>query len=167
MSRSGYSDDCESWSLIRWRGAVASSIRGKRGQAFLLEALTALDALPEAGLIGDSLAVEGAFCTLGAVGHARGDDLKAVDPYDRETVAHLFNIPHALACEIMFENDEGGRLSETPRARWERMRCWIVANLKGDQCPGEGISPSSAEPADRASSRDEPSHLKSHKSGDA
>jgi hypothetical protein len=37
MSRSGYSDDLENWSLIRWRGAVASAIRGRRGQAFLRE----------------------------------------------------------------------------------------------------------------------------------
>jgi len=47
MSRSGYSDDCDDqWSLICWRGAVKSAIRGKRGQAFLKEMLAALDALP-------------------------------------------------------------------------------------------------------------------------
>lgn len=34
MSRSGYSDDCESqWSWIKWRGQVASTINGKKGQA--------------------------------------------------------------------------------------------------------------------------------------
>jgi len=34
MSRSGYVDngDIEQWDLIRWRGAVASAIRGKRGE---------------------------------------------------------------------------------------------------------------------------------------
>jgi hypothetical protein len=136
MSRSGYSDDCEQWALIRWRGAVASAIRGKRGQAFLREALAALDALPSPELIGDSLAAEGSFCTLGAVGRARGTDLDAVYPEDRETVAGLFAIPNALACEIMFENDECS-FSETPRARWERMRAWIVANLRGDQPGGD------------------------------
>ena len=31
MSRSGYEDGLEMWDLIRWRGAVASAIRGKRG----------------------------------------------------------------------------------------------------------------------------------------
>jgi hypothetical protein len=46
MSRSGYSDDHSEWDLIRWRGAVASAIRGKRGQAFLRELLVALDAMP-------------------------------------------------------------------------------------------------------------------------
>ncbi|KGC50992.1 hypothetical protein DO66_5867 [Burkholderia pseudomallei] len=35
MSRSGYSDDCGGWSLIRWRGAVNSAIKGARGQKFL------------------------------------------------------------------------------------------------------------------------------------
>lgn len=32
MSRCGYSDDYDQWALIRWRGAVESAIRGKRGQ---------------------------------------------------------------------------------------------------------------------------------------
>lgn len=131
MSRSGYSDDCDDqWALIRWRGAVASAIRGKRGQAFLREALAALDALPEPALIPNDLTAAGAFCTLGAVGRARGTDLKAVDPDCHESVAQLFEIPHALACEVMWENDEAAVFRETPRARWERMRRWVVANLK-------------------------------------
>lgn len=46
MSRSGYSDDIDQWDLICWRGAVASAIRGKRGQAFLLEMWKAMTALP-------------------------------------------------------------------------------------------------------------------------
>lgn len=33
MSRSGYSEDLDMWDLIRWRGAVKSALRGKRGQA--------------------------------------------------------------------------------------------------------------------------------------
>lgn len=133
MSRSGYTEDWdgENWSLICWRGAVTSAIRGKKGQAFLREALAALDALPEAELIKNDLKSEGAFCTLGAVGAARGAPLEVVDPYDHEAVAALFSIPNALAREIMWENDEG-RWDETPRARWERMRAWIVGNLKGD-----------------------------------
>lgn len=36
MSRSGYTDDCDDqWALIRWRGAVNSAIKGKRGQQAL------------------------------------------------------------------------------------------------------------------------------------
>ena len=49
-----------------------------------------------------------------------------------EAVAHLFQIPHALACEIMWMNDDAIWLV-TPRSRWEQMRKWIVANLNGDQ----------------------------------
>lgn len=134
MSRSGYIEDCEDqWGLICWRGAVARAVRGKRGQAFLREALTALDALPEPALIPNSLVIGGAVCTLGAVGRSRGTDMTAVDPEDHESVAHLFQIPHALACEVMWVNDEAGRNHETPRERWERVRRWIVGNLKGDQ----------------------------------
>lgn len=132
LSRSGYSDECDGWSLIRWRGAVASSLRGNKGQAFLREALEALDALPAPELIPNSLAADGAYCMLGAVGRARGADLASVDPDDHYGVAAAFRVPHALACEIMFENDEGS-YGETPRARWERMRSWIVSNIKDDQ----------------------------------
>lgn len=106
MSRSGYSDDCDGWALIRWRGAVTSAIKGKRGQAFLRETIAALDALPEKRLVANELEADGQFCTLGAVGRARGCGLAAVDPYDRESVAGLFGISAALAAEIMFENDE-------------------------------------------------------------
>lgn len=138
MSRSGYSDSCDGWQLIRWRGAVASAIRGKRGQAFLREALAALDALPKPELIPNNLAAEGAFCTLGAVGRARGTDMQSVAVDDHESVAHLFGVPHALACEIMYENDEGSWAygGEEPRQRWERMRRWIVSNLKDEQKAG-------------------------------
>ena len=46
MSRSGYTDDMEDmWQHICWRGAVASAIRGRRGQAFLREMLAAMDAI--------------------------------------------------------------------------------------------------------------------------
>lgn len=137
MSRSGYSDDVENWQLIRWRGQVASAIRGKRGQAFLAEALAALDALPRPELIPNDLATEGAFCMLGAVGHARQATMAEVDVEDHEAVAALFAIPHAFACEIMWENDEGGRSDETSRARWERMRTWLVGHLSGDQPGGD------------------------------
>jgi len=123
----------DQWTLIRWRGAVASSIRGKRGQAFLREALAALDALPAPELVSNDLEADGAFCTLGAVGRARGTDLKNVDAEDHEAVASLFGVAHPLACEIMWENDEGSAYPETPRARWERMRRWIVRLLKDDQ----------------------------------
>lgn len=132
MSRSGYTDDIDDqWRHIMWRGAVASALRGKRGQAFLREALVALDALPEPKLIANNLRTpSGEFCTLGAVGDARGLSTATVDPEDQDAVAGLFNIPHALACEIMWENDEAGRWNETPEQRWQRMRAWIAGQIK-------------------------------------
>lgn len=106
MSRSGYTDDCEGTELAMWRGAVASAIRGKRGQALLRETLTALDAMPIKELIAHELVQEGEFCTLGVVGHARGIDMTTIDPEDRDAVAQVFGIAPALAAEIVYLNDE-------------------------------------------------------------
>lgn len=44
MGRHGYTDDSSTWDYIRWRGQVASSVRGKRGQEFLKELVDSLDA---------------------------------------------------------------------------------------------------------------------------
>ena len=158
MSRSRYSDDCDGWALIRWRGAVTSAVRGKRGQAMLRELIAALDALPEKRLISGSLiTADGEFCTLGALGRARGIDLGAIDPEDRDAVAAAFGIPVALAAEIMYRNDEEGPREEVPfnfvvcgpmrpweshvqlrwkrneqagAIRWSHMRAWAAANLR-------------------------------------
>jgi hypothetical protein len=153
MSRSGYSDDVEDqWALICWRGAVASALRGKRGQAVLREALGALDALPKAELVAGDLEAAGSVCLLGAVGKRRNLDMTGVDVEDHEHVASLFALPHALACEIMWENDEGGRYGETPRARWERMRRWVSSNIKGDLPGGVGQSEAEAGPSEDSQS---------------
>lgn len=125
MSRSGYSDDGDNqWSFICWRGAVASALRGKRGQAFLNEMMAAMDALPEKKLIRDDLEAEGAVCAIGSVGQARGLDMSELDPHEPETVAKAFGIPHTLACEIVYMNDERF-YRETPEARFDAMRKWI------------------------------------------
>lgn len=133
MSRSGYVDDWDDqWGLIRYRGAVASAIRGKRGQAFLRELLTALDALPERKLIAEELEMAGAVCALGAIGRARGIDMTGLDPEDPETVAGTFGIAPALAKEVVFENDEAAPYSvetETDEHRFSRMRRWVEAHI--------------------------------------
>ena len=161
MSRSGYSDcDGDNWALIRWRGAVKSAIRGAKGQAMLKEALAALDAMQNKRLASESLVnADGEFCTLGALGYARGLDMSKVDPEDREAVASLFGVAEALAAEIMFLNDEfcdGRRLvrfeicgpmrhfyphwEEHNRSkwmpdplaaerRWEYMRNWVASQI--------------------------------------
>lgn len=128
MSRSGYNDDVDNdWDLIRWRGAVASAIRGKRGQGFLLEMWKAMQALPEPKLIANELEADGAVCAIGSVGKARGVDMSEIDPDDHEAVAAAFGIPHALACEIMYMNDDWRK--EAPEDRYARMKKWIEGNL--------------------------------------
>jgi hypothetical protein len=157
MSRSGYSDDCDGWALIRWRGAVKQAIRGQRGQAMLRELVQALDALPAKRLAADSLVTaDGDYCTLGALGRARGMDMTPIDADDRASVAQAFNVAEALAAEVMWMNDEVcddfGHYADVevcgPMRRWERhrrtvyvhneradedrwqrMRAWAVANL--------------------------------------
>jgi len=147
MSRSGYSDDLDNWDLIRWRGQVASAIRGKRGQAFLLELVRALDRLPEKRLIAgelkrepkyaetpDELGIsgqpleEGGVCMLGAVGQARGMDVSGIDIEDYENMGSHFGIAAQLAQEIMWLNDEAWWRA-TPEERWRRAREWAISNL--------------------------------------
>jgi hypothetical protein len=129
MSRAGYSDDYEQWAQICWRGAVASALRGKRGQAFLREMLAALDALPEKRLIVDELVKGGAVCAIGAVGKARGIDMTNMDPLDWGRLSNTFGIAESMVREIEYENDEAGRTDETPEARFIRVRGWVERQL--------------------------------------
>jgi len=128
MSRSGYSDDWDGewWDHIRWRGQVASAIRGKRGQAFLQELVVALDAMPERRLIKNNLEHAGNVCAIGSVGVKRGLDMTALDPEDFVTIAGRFGVAPQLVQEIEWENDEGD-YTETPEQRWTRMRAWAVS----------------------------------------
>lgn len=148
MSRSGYHDDTDDmWAMIRWRGAVASAIGGKRGQAALREILAALDAMPVKELAAESLVTsEGDYCTLGVLGQARGLDMSSIDPEDREAVAKAFGISGAMAAEIMFENDEAfdGHYwngttyvpyANVDAARWSYMRKWVADQIK----PVDGV----------------------------
>lgn len=130
MSRSGYSDCCDGWDLIRWRGAVTSAIRGERGQKMLCELAAALDAMPEKRLIAESLQEEGEVCALGCLGKARGTAMERLDPYDREGLGKAFGIAPALAAEIMYINDEWG-YKETPEQRWQKMRRWVMEQIVG------------------------------------
>lgn len=138
MSRSGYSDDGEYVAL--WRRAVENAIAGRRGQAFLRDLVATLDAMPVKGLVAnDFQRADGAFCTLGALGNARGIDLTGFDDrcgdVDHDKVGRAFNIAPSLTQEVMFVNDDDfaynfrSREQETPEHRWERMRAWAVSNL--------------------------------------
>lgn len=158
MSRSGYDDnygDEDPWGLIRYRGAVKSAFRGKRGQAFLKEMLEALDALPEKRLITEDLVIDGEnggfivggdritdeggaiyhigdVCALGAVGVKRGLDMAEIDPHCIEIVAPTFGVAEAMAREIVYENDDGFYGRETPEQRFQRMRKWVAAQIKDE-----------------------------------
>lgn len=137
MSRSGYTDDCENLGL--WRGAVASAINGKRGQAFLKEIIAALDAMPNKELITNTMLRDGQVCTLGAVGVARGADMERLNRLaeyeDAEAIASVFKISRAMAAEIMYLNDEGSEVvgskweKMSPARRWQRMRDWAEESL--------------------------------------
>lgn len=128
MSRSDYSDDCDGWALIRWRGAVNSATKGKRGQALLAEMAKALDAMPVKQLITDELiSKDGGVCALGAVAKHKCLKVDDLDPDAFEQVAAVFNIAEALAREIAFMNDD--YYGETQEARWKRMRRWVDENL--------------------------------------
>ena len=130
MSRSGYTDDCSGWDLIRWRGAVASAIRGQRGQAFLREMLAVLDAMPKKELIRWDLVTQDGCCALGAVVLARNLDAGQLDPYDREGIAGALHVAPAMVAEISYENDEGTWHAETSAQRFTRVREWIVSQLE-------------------------------------
>lgn len=118
------------WDLICWRGAVASAIRGKRGQALLREMLVAFDGLSAHRLIAHELEAEGEVCALGALGRARGLDLSAIDDEGPDEVAAAFGMAPALAKEIAFINDEAGPYGETPENRFVRVRAWLVAQIR-------------------------------------
>lgn len=136
MSRSGYSDDYDfdPLALGRWRAQVASSIRGKRGQAFLRELIEALDALPEKRLIANDLEHAGNVCAIGSVGLRRGVDMSVLDPHDSDTIAGKFGIAHQLVREIEFMNDEC-YYGTTPEGRWQFMRDWAVSQLAKEPQP--------------------------------
>lgn len=132
MSRSGYVDDLDQQTLNLYRGTVARSIRGKRGQAFLRELADAMDAMPEKVLIAEELInAEGDCCTIGVLCKSRGLDVGKIDYSDPESVGDAVGIARCLAAEIEFENDGDFWFSnETPEQRWERMRRWVDRNLK-------------------------------------
>jgi hypothetical protein len=144
MSRSGYSDDCENVGL--WQAAVDRAIAGKRGQKFLREMVTALDAMPVKELITGELVRDDAHvCAIGAVAVARKLDVSDLDGTDGAKVGDRFGIARAMACEIVYQNDEWQPLPvrapdggwswpvETPAERWSRMRAWVARTLGESQ----------------------------------
>lgn len=127
MSRSGYSDDYDGeGNVVLWRGAVSSAIKGRRGQAFLIELAAALDAMDVKELIeGELINDAGECCTIGAVCKARGLDVSKIDPEDPKAVGVSF----AMAAEIAYMNEEWDWTNEDPAQRWTRMRKWVASKI--------------------------------------
>lgn len=127
----GRSDYCEAgcmdhWDLIRWRGAVAQAIRGKRGQQLLRELLAALDTMPEKRLISHELEKDGQVCALGCVGRARCITMNDLDPESYHNIAERFGISQALVREIEWINDEQAIGDEE---RYRVVRAWVERQL--------------------------------------
>ena len=132
MSRSNYSYDGGP-ELNLWRANVDRAPAGKRGQAFLRELAQRMDEMPEKKLIaGDLVTPAGECCTIGVVCKGRGLDTKDIDIEDPEAVGRLVGLSRVMAAEIEYINDERGPYgeSETPEARWVRMREWVSQNLR-------------------------------------
>jgi hypothetical protein len=136
MSRSGYGDyddgDFTAWASICWRGAVNSAIKGRKGQAFLAELVTAMDTMPHKRLIANDLEEKGEVCALGVVGRKRGIDLANLDPEDYKSVAKALNLAPAMVREITYINDEPYS-HQTPEARFSRMREWVQSLIEKEQ----------------------------------
>jgi hypothetical protein len=130
VSRSweGESDDPLDWG--RYKAATRSTLRGRRGQAFLRELIAALDALhrPElsAGALGNRRT--GCVCALGAIALAQGasfDDLARDNgDWGPGDAADWYNISPTLANEIISANDDwgDGNSAKVRQSRWRHVR---------------------------------------------
>lgn len=131
--RSGYTDDDEDGSLAMWRGRVASSMRGKRGQKLLRDLLTALDAMPAKRLVDEVLQdADGDVCLLGAgAKHRNVPEIFSIGPEDHDALAKHFDVAPCLIQEIEYINDEDGSYCsrESPESRFDRVRKWLVKNI--------------------------------------
>lgn len=141
MSRHGYTYDLDPLAMGRYRGAVQSAIRGKRGQKLLRDLKEALERMPVKRLCKSAFEVspEGDVCALGAVARNRGVDmthlnrLVRIDENDsdsiREAAAKLFDVAECLAAEVMFQNDD---ITSSPENRWEYVYSWVCSEILED-----------------------------------
>lgn len=130
MSRSNYSDDLDEDDLEAYRALVRDVIDSPKGQSFLRELATAMDAMGNKFLIADELvAPDGSCCAIGVVCKSRDVDTRSVDPECPTSVGNLVGIAHELAAEIEYINDECGQITESPENRWVRVRKWVASQL--------------------------------------
>lgn len=158
-NRSNYTDDYDDqWQHIMWRGAVTSAIRGKRGQALLVELRDRLDAMPEKRLVDTDLTnADGEHCALGVVVAGRGIDPQPIQEklgqpdfewgYEEDDVnaycdalSATLDVAPALVREVMFINDdsytwwrrrynEQGPMEDPAKRRWTAVRNWVESQI--------------------------------------
>jgi len=116
-----------------WANAERA-LAGKRGTKFLHELEAALLALQAKRLISGAFARGEEVCALGAVCRARGIDPLEIgeETPQNEILSYArvaLGICEPLAAAVMEENDIGTLASETPEARYDRMRRWVRGEL--------------------------------------
>jgi hypothetical protein len=99
--------------------------------------------MPVRRLIRNDLECADGVCALGAVGRARGVDLAALDPYDREEVAAAFDVAEPLVAEVADLNDLGG----TPEQRWVRVHAWVCSHIAEPTTNADELANAFATPA--------------------
>lgn len=138
MNRSGYSDefgDEFSNQIELYRASVERALAGKRGQKFLKDLLSVLDAMPDKRLVPYALEHNGEVCALGAIARAKEIPVPKGELEDESidvgSLAHSLGISACMAKEIMFENDKGCIYGvETPERRFTRMYAWVWSHIK-------------------------------------
>jgi hypothetical protein len=133
MSRVQFGDGDEySW---LYQQHADAAIRGRRGQAFLREMVSALDTMPAKRLAAEVLVGRhGEVCAMGAVAVARGIDTTGIDETDSAAVGEVLGIAERLAMEIAYLNDDRDD-SETDEERFCRMRSWAVRQISPEREP--------------------------------
>ena len=113
-----------------WQANIDRCLKGKKGQAALLEFREALLALPEKRLIADALYdEEGSVCAVGAYGAYKGVNLNDCDPdYETDEAGFKFGLPRLVAWKLVELNDiEFDQCS--PEERYTRMLNWVEGRI--------------------------------------
>ena len=133
MNRVNYQEDATPWEFLRYRGAVLSAIKGKRGQKLLKDLLEAFDSMQIKELVANELQGESGVCTLGCIAKAKGMDWSNWNDFKSDIISKELNIAKSLVNEIAFENDEicyfDKDSEKTRKKRWQKMRTWVERKI--------------------------------------
>ena len=142
MSRLYFDDDWDYNLEGLQQGWLRSAIRGKRGQQFLRELVTALDALPAPELSCGALedAQTGCCCAFGAVRRLRGAENVKLwfhpeeEDLSPDNLAEPFGVSNTLAWAVVQANEEmaESNTKQARRRRWADVRAWAVSHLQPD-----------------------------------